>query len=140
MRKRINTVITVALLTLPALLHGAASDDERGWWFSERFQGTSNAAGVVLKANSTLGYTLNPHLQAYSGLPVYFTRESAGNTTSANPAFNNGIGNAFTGFMISAETESLKYSSDLLLTAPTGDRNSGFSTGHVTVDWTNTFS
>jgi hypothetical protein len=71
---------------------------------------------------------------------VYFTRESSSNTTSGTTSFVNGIGNAFTGFRISANTESLKYSSDVMLTAPTGDRTRGFSTGHATVDWTNTFS
>jgi hypothetical protein len=52
----------------------------------------------------------------------------------------NGIGNAFTGLLITANGESLHYSSDVVLTAPTGDQSRGFSTGHVTADWTNTFS
>src|SRR5215831_16415995 len=131
-------LLVIALLLAPTLLHSAAApDDERGWWFSERFQGTSNSAGLVLKANSTAGYTVNNQVQVYSGLPVYFTRESA-STTSGTPTFVNGIGNAFTGLLINAGNDSLKYSSDLVLTAPTGDRSRGFSTGHVTADWTNT--
>jgi hypothetical protein len=39
--------MTIALLLGPALLQdAAASDDARGWSFSQRFQGTSNSAGV----------------------------------------------------------------------------------------------
>ncbi len=134
------TIMTIALLLVPALLQAAAaSDDERGWAFSQRFQGTSNSAGVVLKTNSTLGYAFNSHVKAYAGLPVYFTRESA-STTTGPTSFVNGVGNAFTGLLISGKKESVDYSSDLQLTAPTGDRNRGFSTGHVTADWTNTFS
>src|SRR5215471_7393703 len=94
--KRIN-LMAIALLLIPAMLHGAGSDDDHGWWFSERFQGTSNDAGIVLKTNSTLGYTFNGHVQMYSGLPVYFTRASSSNTTgttTSTTSFVNGIGNA----------------------------------------------
>jgi hypothetical protein len=139
MTKTINLLLIVLLL-VPAVLHGAPQSEQQGWWFSERFQGNSNTAGVVLKENSTLGYTFNGHVQAYAGLPVYFTRENASNTTSGKSSFVNGIGNAYTGFLISASNDSLRYTSDLVLTAPTGDRANGFSTGHVTADWTNTFS
>jgi hypothetical protein len=134
-------IMTIALLLVPALLQAAAaSDDERGWSFSQRFQGTSNSAGVVLKTNTTAGYAFNPHVKAYLGLPVYFVREAAASSSTGSNPFVNGVGNAFTGLTVSGTKESIDYSSDLLLTAPTGDRSRGFSTGHVTVDWTNTFS
>ena len=135
-----NNLIAIALLLVPAMLHAAASDDERGWWFSERFQGTSNAAGIVLKSNPAVGYTFNGHVQMYGGAPYYFTRQSAAGSSSASTSFVNGVGNAFTGLLITAASDSFKYSSDLVVTAPTGDRTQGFSTGHVTADWTNTFS
>jgi hypothetical protein len=135
-----STIMTIALLLVPALLQdAAASDDARGWSFSQRFQGTSNSAGVVLKTNSTLGYTFNEHVKAYAGLPAYFTRESSSGS-SGSTTFVNGIGNAFTGFLVSGSHSAIDYTSDLLLTAPTGDRDRGFSTGHATVDWSNTFS
>jgi hypothetical protein len=135
-------VMGIALLFLPAVLQ--AGDDGRGWWLAERFQGTSNDAGLVLKANSTVGYTFNGHIQMYSGLPVYFTQASSNDTATSGTAsptgFVNGIGNAFAGLLITASNSSLKYSSDLMVTAPTGDRTNGFSTGHASLDWTNTFS
>src|SRR5262249_9191042 len=37
-------------------------------------------------------------------------------------------------------SDSLKYTSTVEATAPTGNRDDGFSTGHVTVDWTNSLS
>jgi len=131
--------LILAILLVPAFVYGAA-DDERGWSFSGRFQGTSNAAGLVLKANPSVGYRFNDHIQLYSGLPYYFTRQSPIRAGSGSTTFVNGIGNAFAGFLVSANTESVRYSSDLVVTAPTGDRARGFSTGHVTADWTNTFS
>jgi hypothetical protein len=66
---------------------------------------------------------------------VYLTRESA-----SNARFVNGVGNVFAGFLVTADNSAIHYTSDVVGTAPTGDRSRGFSTGHATVDWTNTFS
>ena len=123
------------MLLLPALLYAEGADEERGWSFSQRFQGSSNYAGVVLKTNSTATYSFNQHLKTYAGFPVYLTRESA-----SNARFVNGVGNVYAGFLITADNSAIHYTSDVVGTAPTGDRSRGFSTGHATVDWTNTFS
>jgi hypothetical protein len=137
--KRAKWICALVLL-LPAVLHGAAAGDEaRGWSFAQRFQGSTNSAGVLLKSNSTLFYTFNQHIEVYGGVPVYFARQSAG-ATAASPSFMNGIGNVFAGLTLSAESAMLNFTSDLIATAPTGDRDRGFSTGHATVDWTNTLS
>ena len=136
-----TSLIALLLLALPAFVYGAGGpDDNYGWWFSERLMGTSNTAGTIFKANSTVGYRFNDHVQTYGGLPVYFTRQTPSSGNAGPATFVNGIGNAFTGLLITANGESLRYSSDLVVTAPTGDRSEGFSTGHVTADWTNTFS
>jgi hypothetical protein len=127
------------MLLLPVLLYAqGVSDDERGWSFSQRFQGSSNYAGVVLKTNSTATYSFNSHLKTYAGFPIYFTRESSSTNTSTH--FVNGVGNVYAGFLVTAENSAIHYTSDVIGTAPTGDRSRGFSTGHATVDWTNTFS
>src|SRR5438128_1988385 len=98
--------IAITLLLIPAFLHGAAaSDDERGWTFSQRFQGSSNAAGIVLKTNSTVGYNFNRHVEAYGGLPVYFARQSPSTSASGTTSFVNGIGNAYSGLLISASKD-----------------------------------
>ena len=88
-----RTLLVIALLLVPALVHGkAASDDERGWSFWQRFQGSSNSAGVVLKTSSTAAYSFNRYVRAYAGFPMYFAREAS---TSGNKRFINGIGNVY---------------------------------------------
>jgi len=135
--------ICAFVLLLPALLQAQAApsgDEERGWSFAQRFQGSTNSAGVILKTNSTLFYQLNQHVEMYGGVPVYFARESSANSTTGSPKFMNGVGNVFTGLVFSTSSPMVNFSSDLVATAPTGDKDRGFSTGHVTVDWTNTLS
>src|SRR5436190_778992 len=132
-----RTILAMSLLLAPALLRAeGTSESERGWSFSQRFQGSSNAAGVVLKTNSTATYSFNNYLQGYAGVPIYFAKEAS----PSGGAFMNGIGNVYTGLLVTVHNPILRYSSDLVATAPTGDRSRGFSTGHPTVDWTNTFS
>ncbi len=133
MIRKICLGVMVTGLLLPVLGYGAAPEEERGWSFSQRFQGSSNAAGVVMKSNSTVGYDFNQYIQTYAGMPFYFARPKSS-------SFSSGPGNAFFGFLVNVNNDSLKYSSDLVATAPTGDQDRGFSTGHATVDWTNTFS
>jgi hypothetical protein len=135
--------ICVLVLLLPAVLRAQAAvagDEERGWSFAQRFQGSTNSAGVILKTNSTLFYQFNQHFEMYGGVPVYFARQSSANSTTGSPRFMNGIGNVFTGLSLSADSPTLNFTSDLVATAPTGDKDRGFSTGHATVDWTNTLS
>jgi hypothetical protein len=139
--KRAKWICALVLL-LPAVLQAqtaAAGDEESRWSFAQRFQGSSNSSGVILKTNSTLFYKFSEHIEMYGGVPVYFARQSSSSSTTS-PAFINGIGNVFTGLTVSTSSPMLNFSSDLIATAPTGDRDRGFSTGHATVDWTNTLS
>src|SRR5438128_8661357 len=133
-----RTLLIMTMLLVPAFLSAETPpDNERGWSFSQRFQGSSNSAGVVLKTSSTATYTFNQYVKAYAGVPIYFARETA---VSGATSFMNGIGNVYSGFLVTAENSAIHYTSDLVGTAPTGDRTRGFSTGHATLDWTNTFS
>src|SRR5438874_2954383 len=118
------------------------AEDDRGWSFAGSFNGSTNSDGAVMKGVPTVGYTFNNHFQTYTGLPFYFVNlPSATTTTTPAPGgFMNGIGNAFAGFRFGLNNDSLDYSSTLELTAPTGDKTRGFSTGRVTADWTNRFS
>jgi hypothetical protein len=131
----------VAGLALPAW-----AQDDRGWFFSGRFSGSLNSAGTVLKADPALGYAFNRHFQTYAGVPFYFAKESdtaAGSTTTTSTTTNsfiNGIGNAYIGFRIGADNPAVNFSSNLVASAPTGDKTQGFSTGRATVDWTNGFN
>lgn len=121
----------VAVLVLGFALLGHAQD-EGGWDFSGRLSGNAYSSGVVLKVDPSVGYTFNKNFQAYAGLPLYIVRDSG--------ASMNGVGNAYLGFRIDADTDAFLYSTNLDFSVPTGDKDRGFSTGRVTVDWTNNFS
>lgn len=117
---------------LPA--QAAPLDDQRGWSFSGRFGGTANSSNTVLKADPSVGYAFNRNIQTYVGLPFYVANQSTTNTTM------NGIGNAYAGIRATVDNPAVRYTSNLVFSAPTGDKDRGFSTGRMTVDWTNTFS
>lgn len=119
------------------------AEDDRGWTFSGRFQGSSNSSGIITKLDPSLGYSFSRHFQTYAGLPVYFVNESSTLTTSTattSTGFVNGVGNAYLGFQLAAGDPVVNFASNLVFTAPTGNRDRGFSTGRMTVDWTNSFS
>jgi hypothetical protein len=133
-----RTILVTTLLIAPALVHAEGADDDQGWSFSQRFQGTSNGLGTILKTNSAATYNFNDHVKLYAGVPIYFTRASV---ASGSASFVNGLGNVYSGlFTIVGSPSTLRYASDLSFTLPTGNVTGGFSTGHPTVDWTNTFS
>ena len=115
------------------------AEDDRGWNFAARFSGSSNSSGVVLKADPSLDYRFNRYFQTYAGLPVYFVNESSTSTISS-AGFVNGIGNAYVGFRLRVDNPAVDFASNLVFTAPTGNKDKGFSTGRATVDWTNSFS
>jgi hypothetical protein len=138
MRNLIGSALVIVALALPVF-----AEDGQGWTFSGRFQGSTNSAGFVTKADPTLGYSFIPHFQAYAGLPFYFVKDSTATatTTQTTPTgMVNGIGNAYVGFRFGVENPAINFVSNLEATAPTGNKTDGFSTGRVTVDWTNRFS
>src|SRR5206468_2431801 len=61
-------------------------------------------------------------------------------STTTSPGFVKGMGNAYLGFQLAADNPAVNYASNLVFTAPTGDKDKGFSTGRMTVDWNNSFS
>lgn len=120
------------------------SDSETGFTFYERFQGSVNTLGVVNDLDSSVGYKFSPHFGIDGGLPVYFVHplnSAAGATTAGtmSSASSNGIGNVYGQARLTLANPVLNYESTLTGTAPTGDKASGFSTGHATVDWSNYF-
>ena len=131
-------MVLVVGMALPAI-----AQNEQGWSFSGSFNGSSNSDGTVMKAEPMLGYTFNKHFETYAGLPFYFVNLSSTTTTSTPTTVNgfaSGLGNAFVGFRLNVDNDTVDYSSTLDFTAPTGDKSRGFSTGRVTADWTNRFS
>jgi len=135
----INLAVAFAL-TAQAAAAAAVEDNGQGWSFSGSLNGSSNSSGVVTKLEPVLGYSFNNHVSTYAGVPFYFVNISSSTTTSTTTGAMNGIGNAFLGFRAGVDREAMNYSSTLELTAPTGDKSRGFSTGRVTADWTNRLS
>ena len=134
------TIVIVLGLVLPA-----RAEEVQGWSFAGNFSGSSNSDGTVMKIAPILGYNFTSHFETYAGLPFYMvklspTATSTTTTTSTSGGFVSGIGNAFVGGRLAINNDAINYSSTLELTAPTGDKSHGFSTGRATADWTNRFS
>jgi hypothetical protein len=136
---RILTYVLALTFALPL----SAQDDERRWTFSTRLQGSVNSSGSILKLDPSLGYSFNEHFQMYAGIPGYFVRQSP-SSLSADPVTSAGsmygVGNAYLGASFDMNQPVLRYTSNLVVSAPTGDEDKGFSTGRVTADWSNNFS
>jgi len=133
------------LLMLGLALPGYAQDPDSGWTFSGNFSGSANSSGVVTKLEPVLNYSFNKYVSVYGGIPFYFVNGSPTNTqtrlnASLNPAGASGLGNVFFGADAGTDNDALNFGSTLEFTAPTGSESRGFSTGQMTVDWTNQVS
>lgn len=128
---------TAVVLVISIAIPVHAAEDEKGWTFSGYLTGTSNSSGLILKVNPSVGYSFNRYFRTYAGLPFYFVDASVSSTSNG---FVNGIGNAYVGFGLGINDPVLNFASNLVISAPTGDKSRGFSTGRVTADWTNDFS
>ena len=108
-----------------------AADESHGVIFFERFLGSSNSLGNVFRLDTTVGYSFNKHVSIDGGLPLFFVRPSETATSSASVASANGIGNAYVEVRFAVANPLVNYSSVVAGTAPTGDKNSGLSTGRA---------
>jgi hypothetical protein len=124
------------ILLTPGL---SAADDSRGLILYERFLGSSNSLANVFRLDTTVGYSFNKYFSIDGGLPVFFVRPSQTVTGATGAVSNNGIGNVYAEFRFALPNPALNYSSVVTGTAPTGNKNSGLSTGRPTIDWTNHF-
>ena len=140
MRKSYRCTALLILTGCGLLARGAESDDSaRGVTFYERFQGSANTLGAVNQLDTSIGFNFNSHFGVAGGLPVYFVRPSSSTTTTTGTVSSNGIGNAYAQVRLTFANPVLNFASTVTGTAPTGDRATGFSTGHATLDWSNYF-
>ena len=110
----------------------------RGFNEYESFQGIANSSGTLLKLDSTLGYDFNRYAGVFAGVPLYFAHDAQ--TNSSTGRFSNaGAGDAYFGFELFAPNRVVNYATSVTIGAPTGNVSKGFSTGHVTADWSNRF-
>jgi hypothetical protein len=118
----------------------AQQEENRGFVFYESFQGSTNAIGMVNRLDTTVGYRFNRFVELNVGLPLYFIRPSDSISTTFGTNSHSGLGNVYSNLRLTLANPTIRYTSILTATAPTGDKVKGFSTGRGSVDWTNTFS
>jgi hypothetical protein len=112
--------------------------EARTFTIRQSIQGSSSSFGQILKLNTNIGYQRGRHFGGDIGLPFYLVDYSNVDITTTASAHQAGIGNAYADFWL-AFGGPLNYTSTVTVTAPTGDRSKGLSTGHATVDWNNGF-
>ena len=123
---------------------GAAKDNPGGFTpgvtLGAKFEGSYSNDGGVYDLGSALGYNFSRHFGVDAGVPFYFVN-SPSSIKNSNPGAVSGIGigSLFTDLRWNYPNKSLNYSSAIHLTAPTGDKNKGFSIGHATWNQTNHF-
>lgn len=112
-----------------------AQTKDRGPLLTVDFSGSSMDPAWVFKLDTTAGYRFNSHLEIDFGLPVYFVHVQEDSIDGYSS--KNGIGNAYIDLRVMLSHKAWGFSSELRGTAPTGDKDNGFSSGRATLDWTN---
>ena len=130
----------ISLLFLLALGRVFAQDeaDSRGFLMNERMQGSASPIGLITKFDTAVGYQFNRYLALEGGVPFYLVNPSA-TAKSTGAQAQSGLGNAYADLRLSLANPAVNYSSVVTIGAPTGDKSTGFSTGHATYDWSNIF-
>lgn len=137
---RLGPYIALSLLLTGSVSLLSAQSPESGFSFYSSFQGNSSSNGVVMRLDNSVGYNFNRFLGIDVGLPVYFLRPSDSVQSEFGNNSLNGIGNLYTDLRVSVPNPVMSYLSAFTVSAPTGERKKGLSTGKVTWDWNNHFS
>ena len=113
--------------------------DFKRFTFNGALQGSANSNAQVNRLEAGVGYNFSRKFGIDVGLPFYFVNSNLSTDPNLN-GFRSGLGNAFITLRATPTLTDWNYVSSLTATAPTGDRDRGFSTGRVTVDWNNLIS
>ncbi len=113
---------------------GKGSIEQQGFTWTETYEGSGNSDGFITDLNSTAGYTFGKHFAVDVGVPYFFVAPSTSKTGTTSAS---GAGNPNLGFRYSAKGSVLDFSTGLNSAIPMASTAKGFSTGHVTVDWSN---
>ena len=134
LRKRIPKHMLI--LAGVAMLVAPLGAQETGITSRLHFGGDMSTVGQIYKLEPSVGYRFNRNFSVSTGLPIYFVRPS---TTAVTDGFTsrNGIGNAYVDLKLETAGSDVYFASVLRGNAPTGDKDSGFSTGRATFDWSN---
>jgi hypothetical protein len=115
-----------------------AQSTASGFTGYETFQGSVDSFGSLFKLDSSVGYDFNRHVGVFAGIPLYFTHDFSGRTSSTR-LDGRGAGDLYFGIDVFFPHRWLDYSSSFTVGLPTGTLAKGFSTGHRTLDWNNKF-
>lgn len=121
------------------LLCASAAGQERGFYFYPRLDATRNELGWIARLDAAAGYNFNRHFALEAGLPGYIVRPSGASAGGPTLPRATGAGNLHVTARLTISTSLLSYLGALTVTAPTGDKDKGLSTGKVTWDWNNHF-
>jgi hypothetical protein len=122
--------------TLPPVATKTAVE-EKGFTWTETYEGSGNTDGFVTDINSTVGYIFDQHFSMDMGVPYLFISPSSSKTGTTSVA---GMGNPYVGLRYSRKGPLLDFSTSLNGTVPTASSTKGLSTGRVTFDWDNHFA
>jgi hypothetical protein len=129
--------VIVGLMLLAGCAVGpAGAQVESRWSVYESIQGSFNSAGELFKIDTSADYQVTDHFSVGGGVPIYLVRASDP-LDRIGSGWQAGLGNAYLDLEFAADSLDWAFSSGVTAAAPTGDRSRGFSTGKVSVDWTN---
>ena len=111
--------------------------EEKGFTWTETYEGSGNTDGFITDINSTVGYIFDEHFSMDMGVPYLFVRPSSSQTGTTSVA---GMGNPYVGLRYSRKGPSLDFSTSLNGAVPAASSAKGLSTGRVTFDWDNHFA
>lgn len=109
---------------------------QRGFTWTESFEGSGNTDGFITDMNSTFGYMFNAHFSVDFGIPFLFVNPSTSKTGTTSVS---SFGNPYLGMTYSRKSEALDYGTSLNGSIPASTTAKGLSTGRVTFDWSNHF-
>jgi hypothetical protein len=110
--------------------------EQRGFTWTETFEGSGNTDGFITDVNSTFGYAFNAHFSVDFGIPFLFVNPSTSKTGTTSVS---SFGNPYLGMTYSRKSEALNYGTSLNGSIPASTTAKGLSTGRVTFDWSNHF-
>lgn len=128
-------VILTLTVTLPATVLPAGENEGRPL-LSVGFSASNYDPGWIVKMDASGGYRFGRHFEFTAGVPVYFVRFPEGELEDTSGS-KTGIGNVYINLRAMTEGAGFYFSSSIRAAAPTADKEEGFSTGRMTVDWNN---
>ncbi len=111
--------------------------DQRGFTFTEAYEGSGNSDGFITDLDSSVGYIFHKHFAVGMGVPYFFVQPSTSKTGTTSAS---GIGNPSFGVRYSTKLSALDFGTSVNSSVPIASTANGFSTGHVTFDWSTHFA